>query len=78
MLTLNLEDSCKVHINCGEKYWHQNDKLHRLNGPAVEYADGGKEWWHNGKLHRLDGPAVEYPSGTKLWYLNGECQVTSP
>ena len=27
-------------------------KLHRLDGPACEWANGTKEWWVNGKLHR--------------------------
>ncbi len=33
----------------GTRYWYQNDKLHRLDGPAVEYADGTPKWWINGK-----------------------------
>jgi len=24
-----------------------NDKLHREDGPAIEYADGSKYWWLN-------------------------------
>ena len=32
----------------GEKQWYLNDKLHRLDGPAVEYSDGTKLWWVNG------------------------------
>ena len=31
------------------KYWYLNEKLHRENGPAIEYSDGHKEWWINGK-----------------------------
>jgi hypothetical protein len=46
-------------------------ELHRLDGPAVEYASGSKEWWVNGKLHRLDGPASEWWDGTKEWFVNG-------
>jgi hypothetical protein len=38
----------------------KNGKLHREDGPAVEYADGSKKWYLNGKLHREGGPAVEY------------------
>jgi hypothetical protein len=29
--------------------WYLNDKLHREDGPAIEYADGYKAWWLNGK-----------------------------
>jgi len=47
-------------------------KLHRLDGPAVEWFDGSKEWWINGKRHRLDGPAIEYSNGSKEWWVNGK------
>ena len=55
----------------GDKFWYLNDKLHREDGPAIEYAKGGKRWYLNGKLHREDGPAVEYANGRKFWFLNG-------
>lgn len=29
--------------------WHKNGKLHRTDGPAIEYANGNKEWWVEGK-----------------------------
>ena len=45
-------------------------QLHRLDGPAVEWADGTKIWYQNDQPHRLDGPAVEWANGTKAWYLN--------
>ena len=35
----------------GGKYWYLNGKLHRENGPAVEYADGTEEWWLNGNYY---------------------------
>ena len=54
----------------GTKSWCLNDKLHREDGPAIEYADGTKSWYLKGKLHREDGPAIEYASGDKCWYLN--------
>lgn len=53
------------------QFWFHNGNLHRVKGPAVEYADGRNVWWHNGKMHRLDGPAVDYPN-EKTWYYNGE------
>lgn len=32
------------------KRWRNADgELHREDGPAVEYADGGREWWVNGE-----------------------------
>ena len=35
----------------GAKCWYLNDKLHRKNGPAIEYADGTEEWWLNGNYY---------------------------
>ena len=56
----------------GNKHWRLDGKLHRLDGPAIEYANGSKEWWVDGKCHRLDGPAVEYANGSKHWYIDGK------
>jgi hypothetical protein len=49
-----------------------NGKLHRVDGPAVEWSNGDKEWWVNDKLHRLDGPAIEWANGDKSWWVNGD------
>jgi hypothetical protein len=46
--------------------------LHRVDGPAVEHANGTKEWYVDGKLYRLDGPAVEFVDGTKAWWIDGK------
>lgn len=55
------------------KEWRNSDKkLHREDGPAVEYATGQKEWWINGERHREDGPAVLHANGSKSWYRNNE------
>ena len=56
----------------GNKFWYLNGKLHRINGPAFEHANGDKSWYLNGKLHRIDGPAIEYANGDKYWCLNGK------
>jgi hypothetical protein len=31
----------------GDKHWHLNGKLHREDGPAIEWADGDKCWYLN-------------------------------
>ena len=49
--------------------------MHRLDGPAIEHADGSK-WWFNGQLHRTDGPAIEYANGTKCWCINDQLHRT--
>ena len=43
-----IEYTVKVYPN-GDKEWFLNGKLHREDGPAVEYADGHKSWYLNGK-----------------------------
>ena len=66
-----IEYTVKVNDN-KDKLWYLNDKLHREDGPAIEYADGYKYWFLNDKLHRVDGPAIECDDGRREWYLNGE------
>ena len=56
----------------GGKEWWVDDKLHRVDGPAVEYADGDKAWYVDGKLHRVGGPAVEYADGYRAWWVDGK------
>ena len=62
---------CEI-LRSGIKEWRLKGKLHREDGPAVEYPDGTKQSYLNGSLHRLGGPAVEYSSGTKEWWVNGK------
>ena len=57
----------------GTKRWFdENGNLHRLDGPAVEYADGSCAWFIDGKYHRLDGPAVERKNDQFGWWVNGK------
>ena len=61
---------------CGYKteWYNLQGKLHRIDGPAVEYADGDKAWYLNGQLHREDGPATEgnnEGNRYKQWWING-------
>ena len=64
-----MKSKCITDSN-GTKRWHLNGKLHRVDGPAIEFSDGSKKWYLNGKCHRVDGPAGEYADGTKFWYIN--------
>ena len=54
------------------RWFNEDGKYHRLNGPAFERIDGYKEYYKEGKKHREDGPAVEYPDGYKAYYKNGK------
>ena len=53
------------------KRWYRDGKLHREDGPAIEYVNGTKLWYRDGKCHREDGPAIEWANGDKYWYLKG-------
>ena len=70
--------TCKID-ELENKAWYLNGKLHRRNGPAIEWPNGSKMWFLNGRHHREDGPAIETPvvlidkkraGGIKEWYLN--------
>ena len=58
------------------KYRNAESRLHRTDGPAVEYANGSKCWYKEDKYHRTDGPAAEYANGTKHWYKDGKLHRT--
>lgn len=66
-----LQTTCEVN-SIGIKFWYLNGKLHRLDGPAIEIADGTKQWYLNDKKHRIDGPAVEMANGQKEWWIDGK------
>lgn len=54
--------------------WYQHNELHRLDGPAVLFANGQREWWREGILHRQDGPAL-YKEGEEQygeWWIDGD------
>jgi hypothetical protein len=64
----------KFHYRDGITYdLGQRDKLlHRVDGPAVEFASGTKVWYIDGKRHRTDGPALEYAIGGREWWIDGK------
>ena len=46
-----MESKLTVYDN-GTKKWNlPNGKLHREDGPAVEWSNGSKSWWLYGKEH---------------------------
>ena len=52
-------------------YCNSKGEPHRLDGPAIIFADGEEHWYQNGKRHRIDGPAITFASGVCFWYLDG-------
>ena len=69
-----------VEVNDDGTYWYEwpgtDRRLHRTDGPAVEYSDGRREWRQHGILHRTDGPAVENANGYCAWWQNGHLHRT--
>jgi hypothetical protein len=59
----------------GNKFYYKDKAMtviHRLDGPAIERADGTKYWYVDDKRHRIDGPAMEYADGYKAWFVDGK------
>ena len=54
-------------------YRNADGRLHRDDGPAVEYANGRRFWYQNGLLHRVDGPALELGDHGVYWYYKNKC-----
>ena len=46
-------------------------KLHREDGPAIEWDNGDWAWFYNNYPHRDDGPAVR-ESGALQWFYHGK------
>lgn len=52
--------------------YYKNGKLHREDGPAVQYHKGRSVWLINGDIHREDGPAIEGGSAKPSWFILGK------
>lgn len=58
--------------------YFKNNKLHREDGPAIEWNDGDRWWFYNGLKHREDGPAISLFTGYKeYWYHGVKIDVSS-
>lgn len=64
------EDGPAIIREDGTKEWYLFDKLHRLDGPAIE-SPMGNVWLKRGVIHRDGAPAIEWNNGTSVWVLNG-------
>jgi len=58
--------------NVHGKFHYKKNKLHRLDGPAVEWRNRDVAYYEDGVLHRIDGPALEYIDGTSVWFYMGK------
>jgi len=54
----------------GTKKWFVDGRLHRDEGPAIEFPDGDKVWFRYGKIHR-DGGSAMYQNIHRIWYQHG-------
>lgn len=57
----------------GHIWWKLSDgRIHREDGPAVEYNNGGKAWYLFNKPHRTDGYAIiDLMYNDKSFYVMG-------
>lgn len=57
--------------NNGTQTWRltgaSHNVLHRDDGPARIWPDGGQDWYWRGRLHRCNGPAVVRAHESR-WY----------
>lgn len=51
-------------------YWYVNGKLHREDGPAIEWKDGSQGWFVEGKCHCETGPAIQNADGKNQWFIH--------
>ena len=65
-----MDESIKFVGTFGDVSWWLNDKMHRVDGPAIEMHDGSKAWLRHGLRHREDGPAIVWANGDRQWFLN--------
>jgi hypothetical protein len=56
----------------GTQCWYQNNKLHRLDGPAIVRMDGTCDYYQHNRPHRWDGPAITESDRTQHWFIYGE------
>jgi hypothetical protein len=70
MNSTNNKNSNYTIVYKDRKEWYKNGKLHRENGPAIQYKNGFKKWYKNGILYRECGPKII--KHNKKWFINGQ------
>jgi hypothetical protein len=55
-----------------ERYYDEQSRFHREDGPAITRSGGVQEWYFEGKKHRKDGPAyINAAHHLQTWYWMG-------
>jgi hypothetical protein len=49
-----------------KEYWYKGMR-HRIEGPAIQYADGDYEYFEQGRRHNLKGPAKCIDGVVEYW-----------
>lgn len=65
-----MNKNCVITYPSGDELYYVYGELHRVNGPAVKYANNTKKWYFYGKLHRIDGAAIIYSFNYSIFYLS--------
>jgi len=60
----------------GHKFWCQHDKYHRLDGPAIEYADGDKSYYID-SLSYKEKDYWNHPKVKEYMYLKEHPELES-
>ncbi len=60
-----------IDISGNIRYYNEQGKFHREDGPAIIYKFGYKAWRIDGRYHRIGGPAIEWSNGDKYYLVNG-------
>lgn len=63
----------KMECSWGGTIWFKDKKVHRDNGPAMEFPDGSWTYYSNGRASREDGPAHFCAIAKSIdWCLSGK------
>lgn len=73
----------KMECSWGGTIWFKDKKVHRDNGPAIEFPDGSWTHYANGRASREDGPAhfcaitksISWCLGGKTYSFDTWCKV---
>ena len=70
----DIENKNGIYKRNGGIQYYKDNKLHRLDGPAVIFESGLRWWFKEGKFHRTNGPAIynTRERSTRIWFQEGK------
>jgi hypothetical protein len=63
---------CKIDETTKAKHWFLGDKLHREDGPAIEYVDGNEWHYYNDEYIDNWSSEIKQTDWSRFWYINGQ------